>query len=180
MKREWERLTCFWRSRGGLQLGDFVLVCVWLPPSVFLLFRWWWRSRLAAWVLPFSDLQGGIEETVMLMLVFLGFFVCVFSFFFCVFSFSLFCWVSSLCLALVWKIIQVLCFLNSLYSLPVCFCFRCFKAGIGKGRVYFWYGVLKKHLKIRLVSLGFSLLVSFVPSPPNQPAPLLFGAARFI
>jgi len=82
MKREWERLTCFWRSRGGLQHGDFVLVCVWVPPFVFLLFRWWWRSWLAAWVLPFSDLQGGIEETVMLMLVFLGFFVCVFSVFF--------------------------------------------------------------------------------------------------
>jgi len=51
-------------------------------PSVFLLFRWWWRSQLAAWVLPFFDLQGGIEETVMLMLIFLGFFVCVFSVFF--------------------------------------------------------------------------------------------------
>jgi hypothetical protein len=92
MKREWERLTCFWRSRGGLQHGDFVLVCVWLPPSVFLLFRWWWRSQLTDWVLPFSDLQGGIEETVMLMLVFLGFFVCVFSIFFffalCIFFLS--------------------------------------------------------------------------------------------
>ena len=54
-------------------------------------------------------------------------------------------------------------------SLSVCFCFRCFKAGIGKGRVHFWYGVLKQHLKIRLVSLGFSLLVSFVPSLSNQP-----------
>jgi hypothetical protein len=86
MKREWEQLTCFWRSRGGLQLGDFVLVCVWLPPSVFLLFRWWWRSRLAAWVLPFSDLQGGIwgdgDVNVgfsgFLCLRFLCFFLCIF------------------------------------------------------------------------------------------------------
>jgi len=48
----------------------------------------------------FPICRGEFEETVMLMLVFLGFFVCVFSVFFCVFSFSLFCWVSSLCLAL--------------------------------------------------------------------------------
>jgi len=51
-------------------------------------------------------------------------------------------WVS-ISSAFVWKIMQVLCFLNFLYSLPVCFCFCCFKASIGKGRVHFWYGVLR-------------------------------------
>jgi len=32
-----------------------------LPLSVFLLFRWWWRSRLAAWVLRFSA-SGDCEK----------------------------------------------------------------------------------------------------------------------
>ena len=58
------------------------------------------------------------------------------------------------------KLFKCSVFLNSLYSLSVCFCFFRFKASIGKGRVHFWYGVLKKNLKTRLVSLCFSLLVS--------------------
>jgi hypothetical protein len=33
-----------------------------LPLFLFLLFRWWWRSRLAGWVLRFSGLQGAIED----------------------------------------------------------------------------------------------------------------------
>jgi len=42
------------------------------------------------------------------------------------------------------KLFKCSVFLNSLYSLSVYFCFCRFKASIGKGKVHFWYGVLKK------------------------------------
>jgi len=55
MKRGWKRPTCFWILREGLRHRVILPLSTYnLPLSVFLLFRWWWRSRLAAWVLRFS------------------------------------------------------------------------------------------------------------------------------
>jgi len=84
-----------------------------------------------------------------------------------------------LCFSLIFFVFFMLYFQNNVSLSLGLFLVSWFKVDTGEGKVYFCCGVLKKSLKIKLVSLCFSLLVSFVfpLSPANL---LLFGTARFI
>ena len=134
-REEWEWLTCFWKSRGGLQHSDFVLVCVWLSPSVFLLLWWWWRSRLTSWVL--SGLQGAIEKTVMITLVFWASILA-----FSLFCFWLWCFLSLGFAGFLPSVSLCLCWVSSLWFSFLCSVISSFyKARTGgKGRLQ-WVSV---------------------------------------
>jgi hypothetical protein len=78
---------------------------------------------------------------------------------------------------LVCEILPVLCFSNSLYSLSVCFCLRCFRPVLVRGSLFLVWGS-KKHLKVRLVSLClFSFQFFFRLSLSNPP---LFFRCSFV